>query len=271
MVEIRTLSGKTLAVTSDLMICDEIKKQLAADLGVPALCLELVADDIVLNDSECVDASASLLLTVSTEKACAMIDESEGSACCNAIDALSRVAQKGDKHVADSVRRCLKSTCASLRASSVSALGKVVCPDADEAVFVEMCAALEDAELSVRIAAVEALADIAYEATPATAVAMDSAVNDLTSLLESDDLDSDVDMWYRNFRALARALQTYHTATISVFISSLERVEADCLVRRLAAGALSRIARNGNQRAADVLQAHRNDGDSVIRRTALKC
>eukprot|EP00930_Biecheleria_cincta_P004427 TRINITY_DN105340_c0_g1_i1.p1 TRINITY_DN105340_c0_g1~~TRINITY_DN105340_c0_g1_i1.p1 ORF type:complete len:326 (-),score=48.88 TRINITY_DN105340_c0_g1_i1:527-1363(-) len=272
MVEIRLLSGKTITITSLLMTCRDIKKLLAATLGLPAVCLELVADDIVLHDCEEVEASASLLMTVSTEKVCALVDLKEGVVCCrDAVDALSRVARKGDKHVTDSVRPCLKNANADLRASAVCTLGKVVCPDADEAVFVELSEALDDAELSVRIAAVEALADIAYEANPATTVAMDNAINDLTKLLESDEFQSDKNLWLRNLRALAKAMKTHHDATISAFIFRLENLKEDCLVRRMVAGALIRIARNGNTRAANVLQAQRDDSDIVIRRTALKC
>lgn len=274
--EVRTLSGETILVTTGRTEIADLKNQLAANLGVPSLCLELVADGAIPDDSQAVGDPISLVLTVTTAKACALASSSPEEITnsgtknrCDAIDALSRVARRGDTHVTDSVRPCLKNSDASLRASAVNALAKAVCPDADEAAFAELCASLQDADLGVRITAVSALADTAYEATPATNAAMNMAIIDLTT--EITDRELDLDLQTRALRALAKAAKTYHAETISAFISRLESVEEDCAIRRMAAGALSRLARDGNQRAAEALQAHRTDGDSVIRRAALKC
>jgi len=268
--EVQTNCGQDLHHVRDL------KASIAESLQIPRLCVELADGGKLLRDEEKLPVVASspciVTLTISAQQAHNRL-HAKGTSMQEAIEAVEALQYTACADDDDTTFQALRSYFdfalprqdnLKLRSATLGALADLAsCGHVDAGIFIDLSlSSLSEALKHGQGGAVDAfcayapwgwrdprLAKNAYEAFVA---------------------EKDVPVRHAAVRLVAKVVTKGDDETIALLQSRLECQMEDRLVRRMAAGALCRVAMQGHISAAAAIRSCERDGDAAIRSAALK-
>eukprot|EP00927_Polykrikos_kofoidii_P043537 TRINITY_DN37604_c0_g1_i1.p1 TRINITY_DN37604_c0_g1~~TRINITY_DN37604_c0_g1_i1.p1 ORF type:complete len:331 (-),score=39.62 TRINITY_DN37604_c0_g1_i1:456-1448(-) len=315
--EVHQLSGAVLEVDAcGLKNVGDLKAEIGKVRKVPPLCVGLLFGDSKLEDADPLEtftevARKSLTMVVSTQMACLQADiqgvAGARQARLQAVEALAGMGSVKDVRVVETLSARLDDSDVSVKLAAVKALAQLERSENDHEVFTKLCRRCRDPSehFSVRAASIGALANFTHQgrlgASEAFDLSMTSLVRNLSCHVESVRATAveivamaapwnwkvpqislaplrtcvrhhDNAVKHVVVRTLAGLVSRSDDETIFALASILEDDQAEVITRRVAAGALCRVIREGyHGRAVMAFRSCERDADSVIQRAAAAC
>jgi len=272
-VVLRPSGDEVQTGTSGLHHVRDLKANIAESLQIPRLCVELAVGGSRLLDDEKLPTDTPpspciVTLTISAQQAHdrlvkACISEPE---VLEAVEAIRYTSCADD----DIAFQALRSLCwgsekgPTIRAAALRALADLACGGhVDAAAFIHLSlTSLRESMNNQENGAVDNFCTYAPWDWKDPRLAK--------HVYEAFTADQNVRVRQAAIRLVANAVTKGDDSSISFLQSRLECQKEDTLVRRMVAGALIRVAREGHSSAVDAIAVCVHDEDPVIQRTALK-
>lgn len=275
---VQRASGEEVQINaSGLLHIRDLKVRIAGNLQIPRFCVELIAGESRLQDNEELPIATPpkrrmVTLMVSAQQAHNQL-QTAGIPLADrlaAVEAIRYTAHMHDDIAFQSLRKCLedRQECLDVHSAAMGALADLAVHGHCEAAtlihfsLASLSESLENRADDARIADVERFVAFAPWDWKDAGLA-----KDVYGAFASDD---DIGVRQAAIRVLAKVATIYDDNTMSILRRKLECKTEDTLVRRMAAGALHRVARGGHSGAIAAVEACMHDPDVLIRDMAHK-
>mmetsp|Transcript_7683 Transcript_7683/g.14352 ORF Transcript_7683/g.14352 Transcript_7683/m.14352 type:complete len:311 (-) Transcript_7683:139-1071(-) len=266
-------SGEEVQInTASLEYVRDLKTRIVEGLQFPRLCVELAAGEHRLLDDEKLPTAIPpspciVTLTISAQQAINRLqtDGTPDREALEAVEALRYIAYAEGDCTFQGLCNCLDPDRGfKLHAAALGALVDLACcGHVNAAVFVQRhLTSLSDLLNNRAVDAVDEFCAIAPWDWKDPTLAK--------NVYEAFTADQDVRVRHAAVRLVAKTVTKGDDQAISILQSRLECQTEDTLVRRMAAGALRRVALEGHNSAAAAIRSRACDQDTVIRGAALK-